>query len=147
MRKLETYGNIKDGKLSIGFRERFIASLSSLANGRVKITIERVYRRRSLNQNAYYWGVVVQCFLDGVKEEWGEVHSAEWAHDQLKRHCNYTEKAVKKTGELIRLPQETKGLTTVEFAEYEERCCALIAEWFGIAVPQPNEQIYLDFNE
>ena len=147
MKKVETYGTMKNGGLSIGFRDRFVAALSLLSDGRVRVTIERIYRKRSIQQNCYYWGVVVQCFLDGVKSEWGESHSSEWGHEQLKQHCNYKEKAVSGTGELVRLPQSTRELTTVEFAEYEERCCKLIAEWFGITVPSPGEQIDLYFDK
>jgi hypothetical protein len=143
MKKITADGTIKGGVLRISFRDRFVNSLQSLSDGRVKITIERIYRKRSLYQNAYYWGVIVQCFLDGVKTEWGEEHSPDWAHEQLKNHCNYTEKSVRDTGELVRLPQSTKELTTAEFAEYEDRCCKLIAEWFGIAVPEPGEQLNL----
>ena len=140
---IESLGKIKAGKLFISYRERFDDALAYWPDCQIKIRVERVYRKRSLDQNAYYHSVICNCFLQGVKAEWGEDHSKDWAHEELKKHCNYSEKLVPSTGELIQLSQSTKKLTTTEFMEYQDRCIKLIAEWFGITVPEPGEQTKL----
>lgn len=140
MRKIETYGTIKGGVLKISYRDKFNSLVKQSDDCRVKLTIEKLYKKRSLNQNAYYHKIICQYFLDGVKQEWGEDHSHDWAHEELKKHCNYSEKTIKNTGELVKVSQSTKTLTTVEFMEYQDRCIKLIGEWFGITVPEPGQQ-------
>lgn len=139
-RKLETYGTIKNGELHINYRTKFIEALKNFADCRVKITVQKLYKKRSLEQNNYYHAIIVSMYQQGVLEQWGEVITHQQAHEQLKINCNYIEKTNNKTGEIIKLPQTTSILTTVEMEEYNERCRRFIFEWFGITVPLPNEQ-------
>ena len=145
--KIKYTGIIKGGQLHIVHRKAFDEDIAQIGKirGEVKdvkvyITVEKQFKKRSIMQNAYYHGVVCQCFLNGVNDQWGENHNHDWAHEQLKFHCNFDEK-LSNTGELVKVAKTTTKLTTFEFMEYLESCRELIAEWFGIYVPEPNEQI------
>ena len=38
----------------------------------IEITIKRKYKRRSIPENKYYFGVVIQIWKDLIYDEWGE---------------------------------------------------------------------------
>ena len=144
-RKIETYGTIKDGELHINYRTKFIEALKNFADCRVKLTVQKLYKKRSVEQNNYYHAVIVLCYQQGVLAEWGESLTHDQAHEHLKANCNYEEHVNTNTGETIKLAKSTTKLTTVEMEEYNERCRRFIFEWFGITVPLPNEQTKIDF--
>lgn len=123
---------------------KFMEAMKSF-EGRLKVTVEKKRNNRSLNQNAYYWGCVVQFYVQGIAEMWGEKIGSEQAHEDLKRECNWIEKVKEETGEVRRFVLSTTELTTTEFEEYLERCRRFLHEYFGITVPLPNEQADFHF--
>lgn len=96
---------------------------------------------RSGNQNRYYWGVIVESFRHGAKEEWGEFLSKQDAHETLKANCLFQEKVNETTGEIIRIIGSTTENDTWDQEEYHDKCRNLIQEFFGITVPLPGEQM------
>ena len=140
MREVLTFGQIKDGILKITKRDEFQRNLTAMEDCRVLVSVKKLYRNRSTHQNAYYWGVVILMFVEGVKDTWGEDIDKETAHYILREKCNATEHYIESTGELVRIAKETHTLTTVEFEEYLDRCRKLMFEYFGVEVPLPNEQ-------
>jgi hypothetical protein len=105
--------------------------------------------KRSLQQNAYYWGVVVYEVRRGMNEEGNDFESTE-IHEFLKARFNYKEvvKVNEDTGEVKteKIPRSTAKLTKTEFAEYIERIQQFAVEFFNIIIPNPNSQTYFDFN-
>lgn len=118
--------------------------MMKLLNGRVEIIIKKIYRKRSIPQNAYYWGVIVGIAADCISEDTGQRITKDEAHGILKQQCNPVEMINKKTGETIEIPGSTTKMTTTEAEDYYERCRRWLAEWFGADVPEPNEQTKLD---
>jgi hypothetical protein len=139
-RKIETYGAIKDGKLHISYRDLFITALSDWKDCRVRVTVERLYRKRSLLQNAYYFSVVIHEFREGYFEMTGEKITAEQAHEILKLKCNGKDITNKDTGEIMIIPGSTAQLTTTQFMEFIEECIKFVGEWFNRRIPEPGEQ-------
>jgi hypothetical protein len=139
-KKIDAYGNIKAGKLFISYRDRFDSALTCWPDCRVRVKVEKIYKKRSLPQNSFYWGVLLNEFCDGYLETTGEKVTPEQAHDFLKNRFNSKEVTNENTGEVIYIPQTTSELTTVNFMEYQENCIKFIAEFFGRAVPEPGEQ-------
>jgi len=137
--------NVKSGKLQKNVSSLIAKYLTLFEGKRIKITIEKLYKQRSLSQNGYYWGVIILYFQQGANEEWGEYLDSYQCHEELKKACNWKEVASKRTGEIKKITQSTKDLTTVEFEEYEERCRRLIYEYFNIKTPLPNETLQIDF--
>ena len=146
MREVYTYGKIEKGVLKITRRAAFLEAIRSLPDGRVTVTIAKQYKRRSVPENAYYWGVVVNEFVQGWFDTNGEKVSIDRAHWLLKQECNSIEVINQKTGKIIKCPQDTHTMTTVEFEAYLTDCRRFIAEWFGREVPLPNEQLEI-FNQ
>jgi len=145
MRKTETYGTIKAGRLAIAYRDRFVRSLATLPDGRYKVIVEKVSSKHSDSQRAYYHAVVVNEFREGYKEITGEALSHEEAHDVLKLKCNGRDRVYEQTGEVLTVIGSTKQLTKSEYAEYVDACIKFIYLWTGRIVPQPGEQTEINF--
>lgn len=82
---------------------------------------------RSLNQNRYYWGVIVKMIADETGYMMDEVHQI------LK-------------GEFLRYERDGKtftrsssALNTLEFEQYGEKCRLFAAENLGLTIPLPHE--------
>ena len=145
MRTTTTYGHIESGKLKIHYKEKFKESISQFSDGRVEVKVRRLYNKRSHPQNDYYWGCLIQEFIDGYKDTTGESITKNQAHEILKGQFNSKEIINQKSGEVIRVPQSTSNLTTTEFMDYIEECIRFIAEWFGRTVADPGEQTQLNY--
>ena len=139
MKKITTYGSIKGGKLNIHYRNRFLKALSLMADCRVELIVKKVYKNRSLPQNAYYWSVIVGIAAECISEAWSEEVTSQQAHEVLKSQCNAKD-LVAPDGLVTTAPASTATLTTVEAEEYYERCRMWLKEFFGADVPLPNEQ-------
>lgn len=111
----------------------------------IDVTIKRKYKRRSIPENRYYFGVVIQIWKDLIYEEWGETWSSIQTHEFLKSHCNFKEMPNIANGEIIKIPLSTADLKTIEFEEYLEKCRRLAFDFFNVQIPLPNEQTTLNF--
>lgn len=140
MKDEQFFSNIINGKLSKKVTQEIADLLAVFEGQRICIKIGKVRKERSSNQNRYYWGIVVNEFRNGAKDMWGEDLGSDEAHEYLKIHCNYKELINYNTSEVIKMPQTTTDLNTLQFEEYLERCRKLIYEYFGIIVALPNEQ-------
>jgi hypothetical protein len=119
------------------FREAF----NQLKDGKHLITVKDL-RRRSLPQNAYYWGVVVPIVKRGLYDiGYDEVRTNDDAHEVLK-HIHLKKQMVnKKDGDVIDIAGSSAALNIPEFNEYIERVCRWSAEYLGIVIPSPNEPL------
>lgn len=140
IREIETYCNIKDGKLSISYRNKFIENLKLFQDCRGLLKITKLYRQRTNLENAYYWGVIVQEYINGAFETQQRYLTKEEAHTELKANCSYEEFYNEDTGSIMKQIKSTRKKTTIEMEEYMQRCREFIKEWFGRKVFLPNEQ-------
>ena len=155
MRKLQTTGSIEKGILKIHKRNLFTENLKQFPDCRVLVTVEKQYKHRSTytyneetekqgtGQNGYYWFIICQLFREGWQELTGELIDKNQAHERLKMYCNYKEIANETTGEIVKIPQSTATMTTVDAEEYYTRCRMWIFENMNIDVPMPNEKLEL----
>jgi hypothetical protein len=91
------------------------------------IEILKSKQKRSLNQNAYYWGVIVDIFA----RETG--YTKEESHQELaKQFLSY--EAHGKT-----FVRSTTTLNTSEFERYTEKCRIFMEDNLGVRPPLPNE--------
>ena len=123
-------GRIENGKFVWAGLDakRWEAQRRFLEGKEVEVTIQRLRKRRSLNQNAYMWGVVVAMIAEAAGYE------PEEAHDALKiRFLTIHGDTALPT------VRSTTDLTTTEFEEYLSKCRQLGAEMYGIYIPEPNE--------
>lgn len=109
--------------------KRLDALKKHLEGCNVELVLQKERKQRTVKQNAYYWGVVVEMLAEAAGH-----YEAEEMHDALR------EKFLRKydVSELPTVRSSTE-LTTVEWEEYMQKCRMLGAEMFGIYIPEPNE--------
>ena len=120
------------------FRDAF----NQLKDGKHLVTVKDM-RKRSIPQNAYYWGVIVPMVRKGLYDAgFDEVRTNDDAHEVLK-HVHLRKHIVSKhTGEIItEIAGSSTTLSIPEFNDYIEAICKWASEYLGIIIPSPNEQI------
>lgn len=118
-------------------REGRKAHLSTLRNKRVSVEIKEWKSQRSLDQNAWIWGVAYPV----IAEELGyETHEHEELHYALIAKC-FGEHFDKRIGAMVPNKRSSK-LTTKEFSDYMEWLVRFAAKDLGgILVPLPGESV------
>lgn len=94
--------------------------------------IKKYRRKRSTEQNAYYWGVVI----DILGKEMG--YYPEEMHEILKQKFN-SKISILPNGEEVRHVKSTKKKDTFDFEQYLEKIRLWAVQEFGIIIPLPNE--------
>jgi hypothetical protein len=125
-------------------RNIVLEAINSFEGKEVLISFDKVGKKRSSNQNAYYWGVLIPILQKCFRESWGEIWSKEKTHDFCKMQFNFIEKINESTGEIVRIPKSTTENTTTAQEELHLEIRKFILEWFDIEVPLPNENLILE---
>ena len=124
-------GRPKNGVMSIhnlGQWERYLRTLEGIE---CEITVSKYRKKRSLPQNAYYFGVV--CVILG--DHWG--YSVEEAHSAIA----YEFLMVSEDGK-PNYVRSTTSLNTEEFNEFLEFVKRWASIEFSVYIPDPNETDY-----
>ena len=121
------------------------SAFSDLKAGRYSIKIDRA-NKRSLNQNNFYWGVVVPLVKEGLKDiGYNEIRTNEQAHETLKFLFLKKQIPNENTGEIIEILGSTAKLTTIEFNLLIEQVAQWCSEFLGFVLPMPNEQLQMSY--
>ena len=120
-------GTIQRGNILLQRKEKFIDYLRSLDGKEIELIVRRLKKKRSKQQNRYYWGVVVEllCETTGYNEE--------EMHESLKMLF------LKDLTRKIPTLRSTASLTTKEFEKYLARIRMWAAQNLGCSIPEPNE--------
>ena len=141
-KKITAYGKIEDGNLELSYLDKFWNAVRSLPNGKYKLTIEKLYRKRSNEQNKFLWGVIYPIVRDGLVEvgydEFNHDTDCEKTHSLCKYLFLKTEMVNKKTGEIIETVRSTAELTTIETMEYWACIDQWASEYLGVVIPDPD---------
>ncbi len=103
--------------------------------GEVEVIIRKPRSQRSINQNNYYWGVVLKLLSDHTG------HSSDELHEIMKTMFNSKRVEIEtKSGLHYKvIGQSTTRLSTVKMEDY----LANIRQWasleLGVSIPEPNE--------
>lgn len=125
------------------------AAFNSLKDGKHQVTIKDI-RNRSLPQNDYYWGVVVPMVRKGLYDNgYDDVRTNDHAHEILKHIHLRRRMESKQNGDVIYISERSSKLTVVEFSEYIEAICRWSAEYLGVVIPSPNQELrtFAEYNE
>jgi hypothetical protein len=137
---VKTSGTVgADGALRLHKRSEFDRLIKDFQGSDVTLTVTKRIKRRSDNQNAYYWGVVVADIRDRLIEL-GHKCTLDMAHEMLKARFNFDEWVNEKTGEVISFPKSTADLSTEQFCEYIDKIIIFAREVLEISILLPNEQ-------
>lgn len=119
--------------------------LRLLSGTLIEVRFRRKRKRRSVQENNYYWGCIVQSLVEAFREWDAEMGwTAEMVHEYLKQRflplVREWSQTITPHGEVIDEPLTTTKLTTVEAETYYEMCRKWAAE-MDVLIPLPNEQI------
>ena len=127
-------------------RSLIVDAIKLFEGTNVKLTIRKRSKKRSENQNSFYWGVWVPIFQKIFMDEWQEYKTPNEIHEILKAHCNYEERVNEHTGEVFKFPKTTKNLTTYEWEkEFKPKVKQFAIDFFNTTLPEPNEQLKLEY--
>jgi hypothetical protein len=126
------FGRIDHARFKPDSAERYMAYLAGIEGKRVTLKIDKEHKRRSDNENRYYWGVVIAI----MSEYTG--YTTEETHEAMKWQF------LRKPGEkgMPDTVRSTTSLNTEEMEEYLERVRQFAAEKLACYVPLPNEIEY-----
>lgn len=142
--KVQFRAKQSNGVFSISNREFFDRYLKTLDDGNYSITIEKAKKKRSLNQNRYYFGVVLPILLFNFREiGFNELQNIEQVHDILKVKF-LVEKISNDNGEFLERIKSTTELSTVQFMDYIAEVQMWASQEFNIIIPDPNEVLEIN---
>ena len=101
--------------------------IRSLIGKDVEISIKSLSRKRSLNQNDYYWGVVIPYLLSVIQTDKDSLHH----YIKTEFLADYSTP--------IPTVKSTTDLTTVEMEEFLTRVRNWASSEYGLYIPLPNE--------
>lgn len=120
-------GKIISGNLILDNNDKFRNYLSGLEGKEIELTVEPIRKHRSNNQNAYYWGVVIELLCGHTGYTSNEMHDALRMLFLMDRRIN---------------PPRIKSTTSLDTKEFEEYLTN-IRQWasldLGVYIPDPNE--------
>lgn len=125
-------GTVKGGKFIADDREAFKRAFWVHEGKRVKLEVKRYFKKRSLKQNDYYHGKIVQMLSDFLGYEPDEMHNT------LKAKFNSKPEIVR--GKEVNRVMSTASLTTDEFTNYMDRIKRWASIEFNLYIPDPNEE-------
>jgi hypothetical protein len=99
-------GIVENNTLKIYEKEEFKKLIQSFNGKEVAITLEKYFKNRSVKENNYYRG----CVLETIKEYTGD--------DKDSLHIFLKQKFLKERGNICDKIKSTKTLTTVQFEKY-----------------------------
>ncbi len=117
-------GKVKDGKLKLDIPQDYLVELSRLEGHRIELTIQKERNTRTLNQNRYYWGVIIEILSDAFGYDPEETHEA-LKFKFLKKH---------EDTDLVTVGSTAK-LSTAEFAEYIDGIIRWASTEYRIVIP------------
>lgn len=122
------FGEVKNGEIIWEKPDRRAYYLKGLGNRRIVEILKPPRKNRSLNENSYYWGVVIEL----ISDETGM--TAEEAHEAMK--IMFLKKRI---SEKIWTVKSTSTLSTLEFEEYVENVKRFASMELNIIIPLPGE--------
>jgi hypothetical protein len=124
-------GIVENGKLKLSSMDKFNSYLNTLKGG-VLLTVKKEKSQRSIQQNKYYWGVVIKLLCEEIGLDEDELHEI-LKYKFLKEHVGN-----KVLGE-VDFVRSTTNLTTKEMEEYLEKIRIWAAQFLNTNIPLPNE--------
>lgn len=140
--KIEVTSSIHNGLFKRN-RNTVLSAIKSFEGKEVVITIDKVKKQRSTQQNAFYWGCLIPLMQLGAKDTWGETWSIDKAHKHLSNLFVFHESVNIKTGEITNTHKSTTELTTTDWEVYVTEIRIYLLEHFDIEAPEPNQEITL----
>jgi len=125
------YGQIEKGRLTLNDKITFQKYLHTL-NGEVQLVLGKKKKIRSTPQNDYYWGVIIKMICDETGAE-----------DKQAIHDGFRSEYLKDISKGYPIVRSTTDLSTIEFKEYCRNVQKWAADFLGLYIPDPNEDVFV----
>lgn len=147
MKKISIISSVENGNLKRN-RKLIKQAVASFEGKTIKVTIEKNKKTRSIQQNAYYWGVVLPIVQQGLYDATGETRDLNSIHYKILLPLFAPDREIinKETGEVINEKMTSSEMSTTDFMEYKQDIQKWSAEFLNVQIPDPNEAIELNFN-
>lgn len=129
-----------DGRAKFSNRKLFDYCLKEYEGKQADLVLDVHRKRRSNEQNAYYWGVVLPCMLQGFIDAGHTGLNIDDCHDYVKATWLTKGKEIinPKTGEAKTISKTTTILSTTEMMELIEEIARFCAEILNVVIPEPS---------
>lgn len=139
---LTYFGHVGDTVKIFRSKEMSEMIIRNFAGKDIEVTVQRKRKRRGLQQNSYYWAVVVPVVMSGLMDAGYKV-SKESTHEFLKATFFKQELINEQTGEILTTVGSTTQMTTVQMMSFFADITRWAAEFLNIEIPEPGEQLTL----
>jgi hypothetical protein len=144
--KIQIRSNVINGKLNRN-RNLLIDAIQSFEGKEISITIEKAKKQRSNQQNRYMWSVIIPIVKNCLKSA-GNVFSDEQTHELLKyKFLKETILIKEDTGEFVERIKSSTELSTSQMMDYFASIREWVFDFWGVEIPEPNQEIFLNFDE
>ena len=138
----EIISEVKNGSLTRN-RNLIKDAIETFEGKQVVIKIEKAKKKRSTQQNRFYYGVIIPIVQNCLKEA-GHVMTNESTHDLIKlKFLKETLFVNETTGEVIERIKSTTELSTSQFMDLLTEINNFTFEYFGVTLPNPNDDLTL----
>jgi hypothetical protein len=141
----EIRSEVKNGSLTRN-RNLIKDAIETFEGKQIIIKIEKAKKKRSTQQNRFYYGVIIPIVQNCLKEA-GHIMTSESTHDLIKlKFLKETLFVNEDTGEVIERIKSTTELSTSQFMDLIVQINDFTFEYFGVSLPEPGEEIFLKFD-
>ncbi len=116
-------------------KKKLYGILKSVKPVKYLVKLSKYRKQRSMPQNKYYWGVVLEILSDCTG------FTPEEMHHVLKAKFNPVQKTFKATGETFLMGKSTTELNTEEMEKYLEQIRIFAVQELDCLIPLPNETL------
>ena len=118
-------------------------AIQTFEGKQIVIKIEKAKKKRSTQQNRFYYGVIIPIVQNCLKDA-GHIMTNESTHDLIK--LKFLKEALfvnEQTGEVIERIKSTTELSTSQFMDLLAEINNFTFEYFGVSLPSPNDDLTL----
>lgn len=138
----EIRSEVKNGSLTRN-RNLIKDAIETFEGKQIIIKIEKAKKKRSTQQNRFYYGVIIPIVQNCLKEA-GHIMTSESTHDLIKlKFLKETLFVNETTGEVIERIKSTTELSTSQFMDLLTEINNFTFEYFGVTLPNPNDDLTL----
>ena len=143
--KLEHIGIKEDTSFRVVNKALLDKELIGLPKGRYRILIEKYRKKKSNPQLRWLYGQVYPLVLKALNDAGWEFTSIEEVDEYCKSMFSSKEVLNRHTGEILDVPGLKRDMTTMELSTYVNAIRDWCAEYLNVYVPEPGEQIKIDY--
>lgn len=126
------------GRIPLPVRITIAALIAKVPGKRIRLTIALYKKKRSINQNSFYFGVIVPLVRQKLNEAGNDI-TDKGTHKLIKQEVwRHFKSITLPDGSKREILDTSTNLTTTQWEENIEKTRAWAAEW-DIFLPLPNE--------